>query len=460
MNAAFRAQAGWLEFQREDGVDLTSKYTEKTRKGRFDLFGGYRRGYRENHLYWNGLRNPLSIGRVALGVNESIGGNSVITELITLAPAFTHTLNPKMALVVKGRAFGGRITPVTQDRVPRSNQIPTLAMRYGAEAQFTWQATSTGMFIAGIAQDGNAIYSDWYKSASGRKNRRQPENGVYAQWKQDFRKTDVTAGLRLDTYRIEETGTQQRLSPKLSATHFVNDNLMLRMAAGGGFRVPSVAERFVSNNSFLPLEPNVRLLPEISNGIEAGLRGFFQLGKAWGGQWDLTGFWNEYRRLVEPKFNQQLGAFQFQNLTSATIRGVESQLEIRKTSGATYLRAGHTFLDTRDHEANAPLVYRSANQLTISGGHQIFSKWTAGFDYRYSSKPKRMDSDFSRFVKDADVVVPVKVLDLRIQRSLKGLAADWTIAVIGRNVTNYYYVERPALFAQPRNVTLQIEAKF
>ena len=71
----------------------------------------------------------------------------------------------------------------------------------------------------------------------------------------------------------------------------------MRTSIGTGFRVPSIAERFVDDTSFLPLASNVELRPETSLGLDAGLR--FARG-AW--EAEATFFAARYMRLTEAVF--------------------------------------------------------------------------------------------------------------------------------------------------------------
>jgi iron complex outermembrane receptor protein len=457
INGVYRYQSGWLEFQRDRSYEVTGKYFKRLRSGKADVYVGLRRGIRQNHLYWEGLDDPLSIGRVALGSSEAVGGNDAANDMLLLAPTYSRAFGEKWTIAAKTRILAGRIIKINDDGTLNREDAPSYGVRYGADIQANWIGQNGITAVFGVMQDGNAIFSDWYGSDKSMQHRIQPENGIYTQVSRSSSTTSISAGMRYDGYRIEEIGLQQRISPKLALSHSLSDQLLFRFSAGSGFRVPSVSERFVDNNDFLPLKPNPELRPEISNGFDTGVRSFFNFGKNIGGQLDFSFFWNEYRRLVEPKFNQSLGSFQFQNLTAATIRGGEFLFETASLNRDIYARIGYTRLFTRDHSNNQQLFYRSEHQLTVSGGVTFFKSIQAGFDYRYLSKPERTDSDFNRFVRDADKVVPIHVVDLRLLYKGRLRNTNWSVSMIGRNITNYYHVERPAVFAQPRSVMMQIQ---
>jgi iron complex outermembrane receptor protein len=75
-----------------------------------------------------------------------------------------------------------------------------------------------------------------------------------------------------------------------------------------------------------------------------------------------------------------------------------------------------------------------------------------GIDYRFGSRPEVIDSDFARFVPDADVLVATRVVDVSIGYSFGPVVAR----AIVRNATNYHYLERPALLAPPRQFLVQV----
>ena len=86
----------------------------------------------------------------------------------------------------------------------------------------------------------------------------------------------------------------------------------------------------------------------------------------------------------------------------------------------------------------------------------IYGPVAVGLDYRYASAFERIDSDFSRFVPDAELTIAQKVFDARLMARWQHLR----IAFLVKNVGEYYYVERPAILAPPRHFTLQVQANF
>jgi iron complex outermembrane receptor protein len=88
-----------------------------------------------------------------------------------------------------------------------------------------------------------------------------------------------------------------------------------------------------------------------------------------------------------------------------------------------------------------------------------------GLDYRYLSRPSRIDSDFSIFVPGADEFVDISVADARLSwvipsGTFSKRVHDAKISFLVHNMLNYYYVERPAYLARPRSLEINLSLQF
>jgi iron complex outermembrane receptor protein len=186
------------------------------------------------------------------------------------------------------------------------------------------------------------------------------------------------------------------------------------------------------------------------------------LGKHAAVEFDVAAFHNEYDGLIEAVFVPTLGAFQFQNLTEARIRGVETILQAGTLDSRQKLSLSYTLLDARDITLDKPLNQRSRHLVIASANSYIVGPLFIGADYRYASKTEAIDSDLGRFVKSASARVPIGVLDMRIGIDKDaGLGrAGYRLAFIVKNLTDQYYTERPAYLAPPRHGMLQLEVMF
>jgi iron complex outermembrane receptor protein len=212
----------------------------------------------------------------------------------------------------------------------------------------------------------------------------------------------------------------------------------------------------VDDQSYLPVVPNLDLRPEESASYEVGVRATVPLTSRFTAQADAAVFWNDYDGLVEPTFIPQEQAFQFINLTEARIRGMEASAEAASQDDRWRLGISYTLLDAKDLTTDQALGFRSRHLLKTFLSVPLYGPLSAGIDYRYASAPDRVDSDFARFVRDAQVIGPTHVVDARLGARWR----HWGLALIAKNALDYYYVERPAILAPPRHFIVQLRTQF
>lgn len=450
----YRYDAGHLRLDRRKKLQLYSKFTTRPfRNARLTILGGLTRRTSDNFLFWNGLDDPLNPGRIDFGRPDGGSGSddNLINEF-SLLPVYVGVVSPKVYVTFRGRLFGVLVQPLDEDGNPKPIAQGTTGLRYGGEVQTDFVPNPSRTITVGAAVDANAARSSYF---GDREALRQPEAGAYVQWEESsVPRLTLAAGGRFDVYRVRSDLVTSKASPKLSASYAVTDRWILRGAFGEGFRVPSVMERFVSNADYLPLVSNLDLRPESSRSYEVGIRGYPPL-RGLSIILDGAAFWSDYWQLIEPTFVPAERAFQFINLTRARIRGGEITATLTGESEDASLQLGYTFLDAKDLSVDRPLVFRSSHLLKLAGS-VVFRGIRFGADYRFANKPDRVDSDFAMFVKDAQEIVPIHVLDLRVGRAFWGI--ETTIHL--KNALDYYYVERPAILAPPRHVILKLGTRF
>lgn len=453
---SYRSDTGYLRFQEERDLDLYSKVGWRVAQStRMEVLAGWTRRASDSFLYWNGLDDPLNPGSLGFLDSDSgtpAGTNDNLTDTFTLLPSLTQFLSPSLFITLKGRLYGAAIRPLDEQGEPRSLDDGTVGVRYGGEVQADWQVRPSSYLTLGLSGDALATESSFFQDEDAdREARRQPEGAAFLQWEQQVGDPlTLTGGARYDAYRLDAADAEHKLSPKLSATLSLSPRTTLRAAFGKGFRVPSLAERYVNNSSFLPLIQNLDLRPEESTGYEAGVRGTVA-SRSVRLTYDAALFQTDYERLVEPTFVPSQRAFQFVNLTRARVRGLEATLSLQGARDRWRIHAGYTLLDADDLRAEQPLVFRSQHLVKASVSASPMSLFRTGLDLRLASPFERVDSDFARFVPDADVTVPIRVLDA--YAGIQYGAFDVTIRI--DNVLDYYYVERPAVLAPPRHAILQ-----
>jgi hemoglobin/transferrin/lactoferrin receptor protein len=137
----------------------------------------------------------------------------------------------------------------------------------------------------------------------------------------EFLATVTSSGV---TEYNDEDKTWHRVSPKLGITYAFDDHYTWFGQYAEGFRTPTAKAlygRFENVAGGYTVEPNPNLEPEKSRGVETGLRGQFE-----GGSFDVAVFYNRYRDFIDENAitaNSNALAFQSQNISHASIRGVE-----------------------------------------------------------------------------------------------------------------------------------------
>lgn len=452
VNLSYWNDTGYLRLDANETVQGFAKLGWRPSGAvRLDLLTGLTRRQSDAFLYWNGARDALNPGVLDFAGTRATGGDDNLTNELALLPSLTHVLRADLFYSVKGRLFGVLIQPLDEEKRPKPLADGTAGFRYGGEVQLNWTPGPGRYLTAGVSGDANATRSSFF---DGDDALSQPEGAVFAQWEQAlFDRLNVVAGLRLDTYRIRAGNVVRRLSPKLNVAYPLGDGTALRVAYGHGFRVPSVTERYISDRSYFPVISNLGLRPEESISYEAGVRTLVPVARLSGGiHLDVAVFRNSYRHLVEPVFVPRQEAFQFVNLTRARIRGLEATLGTRVADDRLTLQLGYTLLDADDLSSNQPLAFRSRHLVQAALQVTPAAPFELGLDYRLASRPERVDTDFARFVPDAETMVPTRVLDVRIGTRWRG----WHLTLITNNALEYYYLERPALLAPPRHYTLQL----
>jgi iron complex outermembrane receptor protein len=422
-----------------------------------DIFGGFLARKRNSYFFWNGIDDALNPGSIQLsGSSTPSGTNDNVTNHVMLLPQI-RVSDDRSLLTVRARLFGTMIRPIEDDGTVRSAADGTVGARFGGEAQWQRFFRNNLQLIAGAAIDANATRSSFYRTDEGRQLGKQPELGLYAQAEgRPHPRVPTVLGIRFDWFRISSTESASRLSPKFSLGYDVRPGLSARLSTGLGFRVPSLAERYTDDQGFFPIFRNPFIRPETSASVEAGLRGWFRARRSLSFDWDIAFFAHTLRNMIEPRFvrTEVQGAtrlgFQFVNLDGGRVAGAEVTASLGHPAGHA-LRAGYTHLRSEDRSTGLALPFRPTH-LAVVGADLVWRNGELGVDYRFGSRPKVIDTDFARFVPDADILVATRVVDVTIGYRFGALVAR----VIVRNATNYQYLERPALLAPPRQFIVQV----
>jgi len=457
-SVSFRRDAGYTALSGRDVFHAFAKTSwQPSSTIRVETLLGLMARERDNFLFWESARNPLSAGRISFGDapdpnSTPNGAPDDFIQQLSFLPVIRHFVNASFYHEVRLRLFGTLIKPI-DDMTGKHKDTEGIGARYGGEWQATWLPSSTQRLTVGISRDALTTKSSFFITNDGDEIGGQPELAVFAHAEQQLADDwQVVGGVRLDHYSIDAEDTESRLSPKVSLAWTGLENNTFRLAVGDGFRVPSFAERFTENREYLPIIRNLELRPEISRSFEIGWRGVTRALLPGAFSWDLSLFHNRYRRFIEPRLVPSEQAFQFINLDTARIQGTELMLEWRSGSEDWSASLGHTWLHTEEGSTGEPLPFRPTHQIVtaLETGSLPFVR--LGADYRFLTKPDRIETDFARFVTDADMMVDTKVLDLRASVEKGPLR----LTLLVQNALEYHFVDRPAILGEPRRFTMQL----
>ena len=139
----------------------------------------------------------------------------------------------------------------------------------------------------------------------------------------------VTAGLRVDQYKIIGTFTEANISPKIAAVYHLSNKIAFRTLLARAFRNPSIAERYIKfeQGGGLSFQPNPLLRAEkLTLSAEFGAK----IGIGHKLKFDGAIFYNRYKDLISYRqlsIPGQALVFEVINLNKAIMQGFEVSVD-------------------------------------------------------------------------------------------------------------------------------------
>jgi len=133
--------------------------------------------------------------------------------------------------------------------------------------------------------------------------RKTYSGAVYAQGEFKHRRLSVVGGVRYEVLGVDEFVETGVPVFRTGINYGFVTGTFLRGSFGQSYRIPAVAERFITNQLFnaLRILPNADLKPERGWNAEFGLNQVFKVGK-WRALLDFAFFWQQYQQMVEYRF--------------------------------------------------------------------------------------------------------------------------------------------------------------
>ena len=269
--------------------------------------------------------------------------------------------------------------------------------------------------------------------------------------------------------------TESRPIFRLGTSYKIGAATFLRASFGQGYRYPTIAERFITTQAAgLNIAANPNLDSETGWSGEFGVKQGFKIG-GFSGFVDASAFWTEYQDMIE--FNLfAVGfsiAFQARNIGDTRIRGLELSMGGQGDLWGmpTTLLAGYTFTDPRfkifDDEANRTssadfniLKYRFRHNVKFDVETQI-KAFSIGVAANYTSRMEAIDDVLTLLAGIGEFrdTHDTGVLLLGVRAAYQPFEGA-KISLIGNNLLNKEYSQRPGLLEAPRNLTVRLDYSF
>ena len=335
---------------------------------------------------------------------------------------------------------------------------------------------------------------------------------AFIQGDQKWEKVTLTAGMRLEYFRIDTTFTQGTLVTlgdtlpfqpvfRLGATYSPFEYTFIRASYGQGYRFPSIAEKYISTAvSALNIFPSPRIVAETGWSAEIGIKQGFKI-KNFQGYLDVSAFLTQYKNMIEFMFGSyyengdpfpyvpglppptlaNFGA-QSVNVENANIPGFEvsvvgkgdlGKLDLNILAGYTYINPtsinpDSAYIETFSNPEFQTLKYRNKHMAKID--FQLdYKKIAFGLSTRYNSFMQNVDLVFTIPIVGNTSILP-GYGDYRNARQTGDLVFDARFAIniskeskisfLVNNLLNREYSNRPGNVLPPRTIIVQHSFNF
>ncbi len=345
---------------------------------------------------------------------------------------------------------------------------------YYGEYQYQKEFAKDFRLTAGFAGSATNSRAELYGNHKG------TSIAAYAQLdKRFFNRLSASLGLRWEQYTIDSNEKGSRPVMRAGLNYKAGKYTFLRASFGQGYRFPSIAEKYTSTSlGSLKIFPNPELKAETGWSAETGLRQAYKLGNI-SGFVDLSGYWTEYRNMMEFTFGvykavgdstplsiEDIG-FKSLNVGEARINGFELSIAGEGKAGAGNLRffAGYTYMNPVDLSIDSVkniLKYRYRH--SVKGDFEYdWHNFSAGITLTYRSFMERIDAAFEDKILGQEIFPGLKnyrkihdkgaaVFDFRAAWQFTNSSK---ISFIIKNMFNKEYMGRPGDIQPPMLMSLE-----
>lgn len=437
----------------------------------FGINTNFNRGESNSYFYWL----DHEAGAYRANVNEQNNDLSKRTR---------YTIDPFINYFDKAgnrHRFNGRYFNIKNENT--DNQSNASQLYYG-EYQFQRAIEKINMVVtAGLVGTYTHVDAELYGDTTLTSN----NLAGYLQVEKKIGKLNLSGGVRfernvqnrpevflMDTLPGGKI-TESRPIFRLGANYQLGKATFLRTSFGQGYRYPTIAERFISTQAAgLNILSNPGLESETGWSAEVGLKQGFKIGNFTGFA-DASVFWTEYQNMIEFNIVAGLGFFGFQanNVGDTKIQGLELTLAGQGEVGKipVSLLAGYTYIDPRFKVFDEATDLRSSadyNILKYRFQHNVkfdieagFGKFTAGAVANYTSNMEAIDNVLTIIAGIGNYIEENNsgTFLLGARMSFKPIES-LKISLLGNNLLNKEYTQRPGLLEAPINFTGRVDYEF
>jgi len=211
---------------------------------------------------------------------------------------------------------------------------------------------------------------------------------AYLQLEYKIKKLSLIGGGRYEVQKV--TTLLEKSNPvfRAGANYQVGKATFLRVSWGQGYRMPSLAERYLAHSLYgdVYVIPNRNLAPEKSWNLELGVKQGFNIAKNWKGLIDVSFFAQSYDSLIE----YQLGVF----------KNVDESGAVMFPGAKDYVVGFRPY--------NIPNARIGGYEISLLGQGKIKSvelNILAGYTYNYpgNASPSSPNNSWGNFFKNAIV---------------------------------------------------------
>jgi iron complex outermembrane receptor protein len=491
-----RINAGWKHFSKKYnglsyGLNLNNNFNKNT------LF-----------FLWAGQDSVL----------YALGGTNPQSTTMSTSSSSRIIVDPYISLVTKnGKEHHFKTRYYRTNNINNTNQNSLSDFVFG-EYQFQEKFKGNATLTSGASGSYTNVVSELYG------NHQSSNLAAYVQTNKKWNKMSVTAGMRMEYFKIDSVQSKGKLfnadlnipfQPvfRFGGTYSPLKYTFLRASYGQGYRFPSIAEKYISSSvGALNVFPNLNIQPEYGWSAEMGLKQGFKI-KNFQGYLDISGFITQYNDMMEFIFGiynldgSNLSDSDLQNISSqgfevllnyigarssnvqnANIPGFEVSLvgqgDLTENISFSIL-AGYTYINPTAINPDSTYLLTFSNPDSIDPNNSIlkyrnkhlakidfqldYKKFSVGISTRYTSLMENVDNIFVEPILPGLEILPGygKYRNSRMNgdvifdaRIAYQMNKKSKVSILMNNVLNREYTNRPGNVMPPRTILWQYSLKF